>query len=457
MSKRKIITSSKIILSSIIVFFTVILLLSLPVLFNYNSIKDLIEKKVYSEFKINLKILDDISFKIFPKPHYLVKKANLDLNIDDDKSSIIKTNNLKIFIPTKNIYSKSNIKIEGIEIEKANIYYKLEDVLDFRNHLYYKINKPIYIKKSKFFFLDKDSQTILISSIKKINYLINKKSNSKELKIKGNIFDIDFNSIWKRNYDNVKTTSNEINLKNPNLHINNLFTFESSSNFSGKSFINFLNEEINIKYSFNNNKIYIDSANKNKNKNQKIQLNSKVELDPFFFNATVKIDQKNVNFIIDNLLSIIFHLNEKDLGNINGNLTLDINNLKDSIINNGKISFLFKEKKITMQKSLFEIEDIGNLSSNIRYYENKGDLIFSSENVFEIINQKEFSKKFQLNFKSLNNINRIFFTLEKNINNGEISISNIYLNKIDNENSSNEFYIIKNLHILKSVMKGILS
>ena len=54
-----------------------------------------------------------------------------------------------------------------------------------------------------------------------------------------------------------------------------------------------MNEEINIKYSFNNNKIYIDSANKNKN--QKIQLNSKVELDPFFFNATVKIDQKNVN------------------------------------------------------------------------------------------------------------------------------------------------------------------
>jgi len=138
MRKRKKIYSFKVILTSIVVFFTVILFLSLPVLFNYNSIQNQIEKKVYSEFKINLKIFDDISFKIFPRPHYLVKKANLDLNIKDDKSSIIETKNLKIFIPTNKIYSKTNIKIEGIEIDNANIYFTIKDILDFRNHLYYK-------------------------------------------------------------------------------------------------------------------------------------------------------------------------------------------------------------------------------------------------------------------------------------------------------------------------------
>ena len=108
MSKRKNNNYSKFILSSIIVFFTVILFLSLPVLLKYKSIQNKIEKKVSSEFKINLKNLDDISFKFFPKPHYLVKKANLDLNTKDDKSSIIETNNLKIFISIKNIYSKKN-------------------------------------------------------------------------------------------------------------------------------------------------------------------------------------------------------------------------------------------------------------------------------------------------------------------------------------------------------------
>ena len=270
MRKRKKIDSSKIILPSIIVFFTIILFLSLPVLFNYNNLQNKIEKKFYSEFKINLKILGDISFKIFPRPHYLVNKANLDLNIEDDKSSIIEIKNLKIFIPTNKIYSKTEINIEGFEIHNTNIYFNIKDTLDFRNHLYYKINKPIYIKKSKFFLLDKNKKTILISPIRKIKYLINNKNNSKELKIKGNIFDVDYYSFWKRDYDNPNKTLNEIRLKNPNLFIKNFFSFKGKLFFKGKSSINFLNEDIIINYLMKDSKIYIDSPNQNSG--QKIKL-----------------------------------------------------------------------------------------------------------------------------------------------------------------------------------------
>ena len=75
MSKIKKINQAKIILPSIVIFFTVILFLSLPVLLNYNSIENPLEKKFYTKFKINLKILGDISLKIFPRPHYLIQKA----------------------------------------------------------------------------------------------------------------------------------------------------------------------------------------------------------------------------------------------------------------------------------------------------------------------------------------------------------------------------------------------
>ena len=455
MRKRKKIDSSKIILSSIIVFFTVILFLSLPVLFNYNNLQNIIEKKFYSEFKINLKILGDISFKFFPRPHYLVNKANLDLNIEDDKSSIIEIKNLKIFIPTNKIYSKTEINIEGFEIHNTNIYFNIKDILDFRNHLYYKINKPIYIKKSKFFLLDKNKKTILISPIRKIKYLINNKNNSKELKIKGNIFDVDYYSFWKRDYDNPNKTLNEIRLKNPNLFIKNFFSFKGKLFFKGKSSINFLNEDIIINYLMKDSKIYIDSPNQNSS--QKIKLNSKIELDPFFFDAKINIDQKDTNFLIDNLLSIILNSKEEYLGNMNGNLTLVVNNLKNSIINNGNINLSIKEKVIKLEKSLFEINGIGKIISDFRYYENKGDLIFASENILEITNKKEFSRKFQVNSKSVKNINKIYFDLEKNIDNGEISISNIYLNKIDTENFSEEYYIIKNIQILKALVRNILS
>ncbi len=455
MRKRKKIDSSKIILSSIIVFFTVILFLSLPILFKYNNLQNIIEKKFYTEFKINLKILGDISFKIFPRPHYLVNKANLDLNIEDDKSSIIETKNLKIFIPTNKIYSKTEINIEGFEIHNTNIYFNIKDILDFRNHLYYKINKPIYIKKSNFFLLDKNKKTILISPIRKIKYLINNKNNSKELKIKGNIFDVDYYSFWKRDYDNPNKTLNEIRLKNPNLFIKNFFSFKGKLFFKGKSSINFLNEDIIINYLMKDSKIYIDSPNQNSS--QKIKLNSKIELDPFFFDAKINIDHKDTNFLIDNLLSIILNSKEEYLGNMNGNLTLVVNNLKNSIINNGNINLSIKEKVIKLEKSLFEIKGIGKIRSDFRYYENKGDLIFASENILEITNKKEFSRKFQVNSKSVKNINKIYFDLEKNIDNGEISISNIYLNKIETENFSEEYYIIKNIQILKALVRNILS
>ena len=455
MRKRKKKNSSKFILSSIIVFFTVILFLSLPVLLKYKSIQNKIEKKVSSEFKINLKNLDDISFKFFPKPHYLVKKANLDLNTKDDKSSIIETNNLKIFISIKNIYSKKNISIEGIEIGNANIYFKLKDILDFRNHLYYKINKPIYIKNSKFFLQDIKNKTILISPIRKMDYFINNKNNSKELKIKGNLFDINYYSSWKRFYDNPKYSFNEIKLKNPNLFIKNSFSLEDKSIFRGKSSINFLNEDFIINYLMKDNKIFINSSNQIKN--QKIKLNSIIELEPFFFDATINIDQKDTNFLIDYLLNLILNLKEENLGNVNGKLTLVVNNLKNSIINSGNINLSIKEKKIKLEKSLFEIKDIGKVRSVFRYYENKGDLIFASENIFEITNKKEFSRKFQVSLKNVKNINRIYFDLEKNIDNGEISISNIYLNKIDTQNFSEEYYTIKNIQLLKALIRDFLS
>ena len=452
MSKSKKFINAKAILPSIIIFFTAILLLSLPVLLNYNSIQNVIEKKISSEFKINLKILDDVSLKIFPKPHYLVKKANLDLNIENDKSSVIQTKNLKIFIPIKKLYSKSNIEIDGIEIEKANIYFQYNDILDFRNHLYYKINKPIYIKKSNFFLMDKNDKTILISPIKKINYLINEKSNSKELKIKGNIFDINYNSIWKRSYNKPNNSFTEIKLKNPNLFIKNFFSYKNKFDFSGKTSINFLNEDIIINYVIKDKKIFVNSPDQSKN--QKIKLNSKIELEPFHIDATIDISNKDTSFLIDNLLHII--LNSKEyLGNINGKLTLDLNNLKNSIVNNGKILFSIKEKTIQLENSLFEIKGIGKLKSDFRYYESKGDLVFTSENIFEIINKKEFARKFQISPKKINNINNIFFDLEKNIDNGEISISNVYFNEIDTEKFSEEYYLVKNFQVLKGLLRKL--
>ena len=164
-----------------------------------------------------------------------------------------------------------------------------------------------------------------------------------------------------------------------------------------------------------------------------------------------------MNFLIDNVLNHILSLNENYLEKINGELSLVINDIENSIINSGNINISIKEKLIKLDNSLFKINNVGNIKSNFKYFESNGDLIFLSNNILEITNKKEFARKFQISQKKIKNVNHIFFDLEKNIDNGEISISNIYLNKIDKDKNFDEFYIIKNIQSLKSLIREALS
>ena len=97
-TKKKISTFS-VILILILITSTTIIFLSIPVLFNYKSLESKIEKEFYSQFKINLKILGNINYLVFPSPHLFIDRANLSLDITKDNSSIVETNNVKIFIP----------------------------------------------------------------------------------------------------------------------------------------------------------------------------------------------------------------------------------------------------------------------------------------------------------------------------------------------------------------------
>ena len=142
---------------------------------------------------------------------------------------------------------------------------------------------------------------------------------------------------------------------------------------------------------------------------------------------------------------------------MNGNISLEISNLKNSLINNGVINFSIKDKSIKLKKSQFEVQDMGNIESEFWYYVNDGDLIFISENMFKLKNRKEFSRKFQVSSKLLKNVNKIYFNLEKNIDNGEISISQVYINKIEKEKFSEKIFIIKNVQLFKALIRDILS
>ena len=454
MRKRKKIDSSTIILSSIIVFFTIIIFLSLPVLFNYKSIQNEIEDKFFSDFNINLKILDDISFAVIPRPHLLIKKANLDFDIEDENSTIAEVKNLKLFIPTNKIYSKKNIIITDIKFQDINLYLKVSDIADIRNHLYLKINKPIVISNIKIFLEDDKNNIILISPIKKVNYYINENFTSKELKMNGSIFDIQFKSNWKRNFNSPKKSINEINLKNPDVYIKNLFNYESQREFNGNSSIDFLNENISFNYRFKDSQIKIKSSEKKNN--QKIKLNSTIDLDPFFLDGEIIFNEKNVSFIIDYILNSILNIDNKLIKNLNGKFSLILSNLDNKLLSNGKISFSITEGEMKAINSFFEINKIGTIKSNYKYTLKEGELFFETQNVLTVKNQKELSRKFQLSFKKVKNVNKIYFDFKRNIDTGDMFLSNIYFEDKNSKNLLQEIVQINNMLVLKSTLRDIL-
>ena len=54
--------------------------LSIPVLFNYKSIENIIESKFYSDFDIKLNINGDIKYQLLPKPNLLISDSSLSIS-----------------------------------------------------------------------------------------------------------------------------------------------------------------------------------------------------------------------------------------------------------------------------------------------------------------------------------------------------------------------------------------
>ena len=454
MRKRKKIDSSTIVLSSIIVIFTIIVFLSLPVLFNYKSLQSEIETKFNKDFKINLKILDDIAFRVFPRPHLLIKKANLDLNVEDEKSVVLETEDLRLYIPSNKIYSKKDIIITDLEFGDLNLNLKLNDIKDFRNHLYYKINKPININNLKLFLLDNKNDVILISPLKKLEYQINEKNKSKELKLKGSIFDIEFSSIWKRSYKKPKSTSNEITLTNPDIYIKNIFLFKNKNNFDGSSSIDFLNENISFNYKYENQKISINSPNEKNN--QQIRFNSNIELNPFYFDGEIIFEQKKLSFITDTIINYILNVDKEFLENLNGRLEVNLFKLDNPLFDKGKITFSLNEGKIKVLNTYMEMEGLGMIETKFNYFIKEGELFLQTANILNVNNKKEFTRRFQLSSKKSENIKKIFFDFERNIDTGDMLLSNIFLNNKNSQNLLEEVVKINTMQVLKSVIRDVL-
>jgi len=104
---------NKYIITFIAVLFIYIFYLSIPLLYEKNWVQDTIVKKLSAEFNINLSNSFDISYRILPKPHYLIK---------DSKTSLAEIKTLNVFISQNNFFNKESIRINEVVIKEANFF-----------------------------------------------------------------------------------------------------------------------------------------------------------------------------------------------------------------------------------------------------------------------------------------------------------------------------------------------
>ena len=185
--------------------FLYIFYLLIPILYEKDWVKKSIEGKLLSEFRIHLSSSSDISYRILPAPHFLIKDSKILSHNFKEQESIADIKNLKIFLSQKNFFGKKRIDIKNVTINKANFYLlrgNLKILKDSNNNQF--SHKKIKINKSNIFFKDNLNEIIAIVKIDRGTLFFDNKQLLNIFSLNANVFAIPFTLELKSKNDLIK-------------------------------------------------------------------------------------------------------------------------------------------------------------------------------------------------------------------------------------------------------------
>ena len=244
-----------------------------------------------------------------------------------------------------------------------------------------------------------------------------------------------------------------INIFNPNIEIKNIIKFTNTKKFNGLTEIVYSKDKLNYNFSFRNNSLKINSPEA---KNTNFNLDSEIQLSPFYFKGELIIRNKKVESIIDNLLINLLMYDENYINNVNGELKIKFKDLNNKLIKNGELDLIVNDKQINLLEAKFNLDKIGYIKTELNFSEIQGELKFITKNKLIIENHIEFAKIFQISSKKIKNIRQMDFDIEKNIGDNIFIISNIKIDNKEIKNSSNEVFLVKNIQNLRSHIRKVI-
>jgi hypothetical protein len=465
-NKFKISTFNKFLISFIGILFFYIFYLLIPLLYDKSWIKDNIESKLLSEFKISLSFANNFSYRILPSPHFLIKDSKILLNNSKSQKTLADVENLKIFISKKNFFNKKKIDIKNIVLNYANFNLLRSDLKLLNNSSNNQFShKKIRVNKSKIFLKDNLDEIITIINIDNSTLFFDDKKLLNLFSLEGNAFTIPFTFNLKNKNKMTKKKEITFEARSLDLNISNESFKKQNKVFTGMNIISFFNSIFYSKYEIEDEIINFESTGSRIN-NSKINYNGKLSINPFDLDLNVYLNNYkisklfNFNPILKELLKSELLFNE----NISLNTSIIVNSdMNDEFFNSTEIYLSILNGKISFNNTKFINNKIGSVelrNSNLFLINNNlilnTDLLFdikNSNNLFSFLNTSKRSRKEIKNI--LVNLEYDFFSNEIKFNKVEIDnnkVSDQFLNIIDGFQDNDSNNLIRSRILLNKLL-----
>jgi hypothetical protein len=408
--------------------------LLVPLLYDKTWVQTNIESKLLNEFRLNLSISEDISYRILPAPHFLIKNSKILIVKSKITKSIAEIKDFKIFLNQRSFFDKEKMKIEKIVINDANFSVLKSDFKLLSDIISKKFsNKKIKITNSNIFFKDNFGEVISIIKIGKSILFFDEKKLSNLINLKGEIFNIPFTFDFNNRNDSNKYKEINFTSKPLQLNISDKSTIEKKI-ISGENDISFLKSTVNTQYNVKDKLITFKSGTSKLNSSQ-VNYNGELSINPFDLNFNIYLNDYRISKIFSvNPIFIEFIKSELLFNeNISVKTFISINsNIKNEIFNKAKINLHIINGKIHFDKTEFVNDDIGSLKfSNSNLFYKNNELVFNSDILVDIIDSENLFSFLNTNKSSRKDLKTILVNLDYNFLRNKIKFDNLKINNID--------------------------
>ena len=426
---------NKYLISFIALLFIYLFYLLVPLLYDKTWLQTNIKNRLINEFKINLSTSKDISYRILPSPHFLIKNSKLLVDDAEKQKTIAEIEELKVFLSQANLFDKNRMNFKKIVINNANFSLLRRDLelLDVYKNIKFS-NKKIKINKSNIFIKNNLGDLILIIKIDKAASFFDNKKLLNLIMLNGEVFNIPFILNVEKQINSTQDRMINISAKNLGLNIFNESVIIDQNSINGKNIISLLNSTTHTKYDIKEKLITFTSDNSRIN-NSDINYIGKLSINPFDLDLNIDLSNYKISklFNYNPILSEFIKSGLLFNDNISLNTSLVANsNIKEELFQSAKINFHIINGKINFDKTRLVNNAIGSLQvSNSSLFLKNNELIFNGDISIDIKNSDPLFSLLNTSKKSRKDFRTILINLNYDFSSNQIKFNSLKIDNID--------------------------